>query len=121
MQGGARLQAIKKIIELQVGKDNQISSGKIGPQVRIHESMGHVKVRRLILDVVRHMKIPIGAGGKGYFLIRTEDELDEYVAGISKRIAEMEKRKVYVQVAFGEYYNKPGFFKRLFSARARTP
>lgn len=101
---GNQLEKIKEIIELHVGKENQISSGKIGPAIGIYEDATHVQVRNLIREAIEKLKIPIGGGKRGYFLIKDENELNKYIESIDNRIDEMKKRKEMIEEAFREYY-----------------
>lgn len=104
MTGDAKLLRIKEILEDHRGKENQISSGKIGPQIGIYEDATHVQVRSLIRDAIEKLKLHVGGGSRGYYLIKDENELKEYIRNIDNRINEMQKRKDLVEVAFREYY-----------------
>lgn len=104
MLSDARLHRIKEILEKHRGKDNQISAGEIGPQIGINEDAIHVQVRGLILQAIEEFRLPVAAGNRGYYLIKDEGELKEYLSGIDGRIREMGKRKELVQDAFNNYY-----------------
>ncbi len=100
----AQLYKIKEILEKHVGKENQISSGKIGPKIGIHEDATHVQVRNLIREAIEKLRLPIGGGNRGYYLIKDEDELKQYTKNIDNRINEMQKRKDLIEEAFENYY-----------------
>ncbi|WP_020589974.1 hypothetical protein [Desulfobacter curvatus] len=104
MTSDPRLEKIKEILEKHCGKRNQISAGKIGPQIGINEDATHVQTRGLILQAIEELNLPIAGGSRGYYMIDTERELEEYVNSIDGRIAEMEKRKNLVQKAFEKYH-----------------
>ncbi len=87
-----------------IGKENQISSGEIGPALGIHEDATHVQVRSLIHETIEKLKIPIGGGNRGYYLIKDEEELRNYTEGIDSRVNEMQKRKNMVEEAFRNHY-----------------
>ncbi len=99
-----QLLRLKEILENHRGKENQISSGKIGPQIGVYEDATHVQVRSLIRDAIGKLKLPVGGGSRGYYLIKDENELKEYIKNIDNRIDEMQKRKDLVESAFREYY-----------------
>jgi len=99
-----QLNRIKEIIQNHIGKENQISSGEIGPALGIHEDATHVQVRSLIRETIEKLKIPIGGGNRGYYLIRNEEELQKYTEGIDSRVNEMQRRKDMVEEAFRNYY-----------------
>jgi len=104
MSSDDQLNRIKQILENHVGKENQISSGEIGPQIGIYEDATHVQVRNLIREAIEKLRLPIGGGNRGYYLIKDEDELRQYLESIDNRINEMQKRKELLEDAFEEYY-----------------
>ena len=104
MSTDSQLHKIKKIIENHRGKKNQISAGEIGPQIGIHEDATHVQVRGLILQVIERFNLPVAGGNRGYYLIKDQSELEEYLRNIDGRIDEMQKRKNLVEEAFRKYY-----------------
>ncbi|BBO87013.1 hypothetical protein [Desulfosarcina ovata] len=99
-----QLNKIKEILENHVGKENQISSGDIGPQIGIQEDATHVQVRNLIREAIEKLRIPIGGSSRGYYLIKDEAELKQYTDSIDKRMEKMKKRKEIIEQAFDEYY-----------------
>jgi len=96
--------AIKDIIVDHQGKDNQISADEIGPMVGIYEDATHVQTRASILKTIEKFKLPVAASSRGYYLIKDEKELEEYMSRIDNRIFEMENRKTLVEAAFRDYY-----------------
>ena len=104
MASDAQLNRIKEILENHVGKEDQISSGEIGPEIGIHEDATHVQVRNLIREAIEKLRLPIGGGNRGYYLIKDEDELRQYTESIDNRINEMQRRKDLIEEAFVDYY-----------------
>lgn len=104
MASDMQLNRIKKIIEDHVGRENQISSGDIGPKIGIHEDATHVQVRSLIREAIAKLHLPIGGGSRGYYLIKDENELQHYTKSIDHRINEMQRRKELIEKAFEAYY-----------------
>ena len=100
MTSDNQLLRIKEILESHRGKENQISSGKIGPQIGIYEDATHVQVRSLIRNAIEKLKLPVGGGSRGYYLIKDDNELEEYyIRNIDNRINKMQKRKDLVESA----------------------
>ena len=99
-----QLNRIKEILENHVGKENQISSGDIGPEIGIHENATHVQVRNLIREAIEELKIPVGGSNRGYCLSKNEAELKQYTDSIDKRIEKMQRRKELIEQAFEDYY-----------------
>lgn len=104
MPTDAQLNRIREILENHVGRENQISSGTIGPEIGIHEDATHVQVRNLIREAIEKLHLPIGGGNRGYYLIKDEDELRQYTESIDNRISEMQRRKDLIEEAFENYY-----------------
>lgn len=104
MSSDSQLQRIKEILENHRGRSNQISAGEIGQQIGIDEDATHVQTRGLILQTIEKFHLPVAGGNRGYYLIRNQEELDEYLSGIDGRIHEMTRRKDLVQAAFDSYY-----------------
>ncbi|MCG2776873.1 MAG: hypothetical protein L6406_14460 [Desulfobacterales bacterium] len=104
MSSDAQLNKIKEILEIHRGKENPISAGEIGLQIGIHEDATHVQVRGLILQAIERFNLPVAGGNRGYYLIKDEYELEEYLRNIDGRIDEMRKRKNLVEEAFRNFY-----------------
>lgn len=106
MQSDTQLDKIKEILNNHRGKENPINAGEIGPQIGVYEDATHVQVRGLILQAIEKFSLPVAGGNRGYYLIKDEYELEEYLRNIDGRIDEMQKRKDIVEKAFREHYRK---------------
>ena len=104
MATDTQLNRIKEILENHIGKENQISSGDIGPEIDVYEDATHVQVRSHIREAIEKLKLPIGSGNRGYYLIQDEDELRQNINSLDNRINEMQRRKDLIEEAFREYY-----------------
>ena len=104
MASDSQLHRIKEILENHVGRENQISSGDIGPEIGIYEDATHVQVRSLIREAIEKLRLPIGGGNRGYYLIKDRSELRQYTESIENRINEMQRRKDLIEEAFEDYY-----------------
>lgn len=97
---------IKRIMEQQRGKGNQISAGEIAKRLGLKEEDTHVEPRQLILETIETHQVPIAAGGKGYYLLTNEEELSSYVKTLDNRIKKIERRKRNVIDIFKKYKPK---------------
>lgn len=97
---------IKKIIEKHKGKGNQISAGKIAEMLNLKHEDTHIEARTLILEAIKKLNIPAAGGSKGYYLITSEEELEEYLSSIDRRIKKIKDRKSTIKKAFNEYYKR---------------
>jgi hypothetical protein len=103
------LSRIKEIMAIHIGRKNAISSGEIARILGLKEEDTHAEPRYYILESMKKYRIPIAAGGKGYYLIENEIELERYLNSLNNRIQEIENRGQLVKKAFQQYYgnNKP--------------
>ena len=62
-------------------------------QIGIKEDDTHAKTRALIFETAKKYKLPLAANNRGYFLINTKAEYDEYIKNLNSRIAGIEERK----------------------------
>lgn len=87
------LKELKGILMEHRGKKNAITSKKIAHKLGIDEDDTHPKTRKLVLECMKEYQLPVGATNRGYFIITSEEELDEYVDNLNKRIRGDEKRR----------------------------
>lgn len=87
------LELILNILKGHIGKSNKVTSSQIAVQIGIHEDATHAKTRALILETAKKYKLPLAANNRGYYLIRTKAEYDEYIENLNSRIAGIEERK----------------------------
>lgn len=84
-KGKSRAITVQRIVDtLDLGSDN----GLTNPVAR-------KAIRELIED-----GMPIGSCGKGYYLLVTKEEFDEYLKNLHGRIAGIRKRIIKVMGAF---------------------
>ena len=87
------LEKIRDILNRHIGKTNKVTSSQIADQIGIKEDDTHAKTRALIFETAKKYKLPLAANNRGYFLINTKAEYDEYIKNLDSRIAGIEERK----------------------------
>lgn len=87
---------VKELILDHEGADNPITSREINEEIDVDNVGSFPETRQLIREIIREERIPIGANTNGYFLIQTEDELEEYVDGLDTRMVQIADRKAAV-------------------------
>lgn len=90
---------VKEIILDHRGRDNQISSREIDEQVDIDSVGSFPNTRAVVRDLILEDQIPIVSGGNGYFVIETEDELQNYIDSLEGRMLSIADRKYGVRRA----------------------
>ena len=98
-----RLKKIKEIILSRKGKANAIKSKTIALRVGIKEDDTHIGTRSLITKLVKE-GLPIGACDNGYFLLETQEEVDEYGQLLNGRMLEIYDRIIRMQNNFNNFH-----------------
>ena len=79
------LEFVKNELEKHRGKGNTISVGEIAKKLGYPVECSHVKGRILVELCAKKYRIPVGANNSGYYMIATQEELDEYKSNLSSR------------------------------------
>lgn len=96
------LETIKDILVLHEGKANAITSAEIARIIGIKEDDTHAQTRALILECAERYELPLAASNKGYYLITSQQEYDEYMNNLNSRNAGIEERKRIITKNFKE-------------------
>ena len=99
-----KLEIIRKILLEHVGKAKAIKSKVIALSLGVDEDATHIGTRFLITKLI-HDGMPIGACDNGYFLLETQDEVDEYGQKLNNRMLEIYDRIIRMQNNYNNYYN----------------
>lgn len=78
-----------------------ISSHTIAHNLGVEDSDGQPVTRAAITELIRR-GVPVGADSTGYFIIRTQEQLDRYVADLNRREWGIRARRIAVIRAFEE-------------------
>ena len=103
MSEDERLKQIREIILSHKGKARAIKSKTIALRVGIKEDDTHIGTRALITKLVKE-GIPIGACDNGYFLLQTQEEVDEYSQLLNGRMLEIYDRIIRMQNNFNNFH-----------------
>jgi biotin operon repressor len=97
-------QEIREILtENHVGKENAIYSGDIAEQVGVPDDDTHVRIREYLSELLEE-GVPLASNpGHGYWIIKNQDELDNYVGSLERRARKIENRKIDVLDAAEEW------------------
>ena len=87
------LALICNILNHHIGKSNKVTSSQIAEQIGIQEDATHAKTRALILEAAKKYRLPLAANNRGYYIINTKAEYDEYIKYLDLKIAGIEQRK----------------------------
>jgi hypothetical protein len=81
----AGLNAVNIIEYLPRGKENAKTASEIAHRLNASDGQTEVRIRKLISDAIANGEL-IGSNSRGYFLIITYDELNEYCENLETRI-----------------------------------
>ncbi|MFC6723091.1 hypothetical protein ACFQE1_01525 [Halobium palmae] len=94
---------MKEILLNHRGSDNPISSREINEEIDEDNIGSFPGTRAIIRDIVLEDRIPIAGGHNGYYVIETEEELEDYLDNLTSRINGMAERRWGVQRAANEW------------------
>lgn len=97
-----RIKKIAEILSSHRGKGNEITSARIAEMIGIREDDTHAGTRDLIKQAAEAFHLPLSSNGKGYFIIKSEEELEAYMSNLDARIKGIEKRKKMIRENFEE-------------------
>lgn len=101
-----RLQEIRSILLKHKGKQNAIPSNKIAKIVGIPEDDTVATTRSLITKLIKNSYLPIGSSENGYYLMQSEEELNEVMQDLNGRILGIYDRMNKLINNFNEYNGK---------------
>ena len=104
MNKGELLLKVNEIMQKHIGRRNSISAGRIAEMLGLKEEDTHVEPRKYLRQCIEELKVPLGAGPKGFYIIADKGELDRYIQELDNRIKGIKKRKKEVIDAFNDYY-----------------
>jgi hypothetical protein len=81
-----RLRQIREILLNHKGKQNAIASSKIAKMLGIPENDTVATTRSLITKLIKNSYLPIGSSENGYYIMQTEEELNEVMQDLNGRI-----------------------------------
>ena len=98
-----KFEKIKILLESHVGKGNEVSAQVIEDEYGKSSDKTHKKARDLIDACIEKYDLPVAANNKGYYIISSENEYDEYMANLDSRKAGIDERKrVITRIFKGE-------------------
>jgi hypothetical protein len=95
---------IKAILLEHTGADDTISSREISNELGIDEVESFPVTRGLIREIVEEDGVPIAGHSNGYFVIETEEELEDYIDTLDSRILKTAERKALVTRAAAKWH-----------------
>lgn len=95
-----KLEVIRNILQIHVGKSNAVKSWEIAKIIGIEENATHAQTRNLIFECAIKYNLPLAASRKGYYLIKNNDEYNEYIKNLDSRISGIEERKRIITVNY---------------------
>jgi hypothetical protein len=82
-------------------RGSEVSSRQLALALGVDDTPGQPATRRLIAEAVRRHAVPIGANERGYYLIESPEQLEEYVLELRSRSLAIDARAEAVTWAYG--------------------
>ncbi|APX00229.1 hypothetical protein CHINAEXTREME_20690 (plasmid) [Halobiforma lacisalsi AJ5] len=81
-----KLETVKELLLEHRGRDNPISSREINEVIEVDSVGSFPKTRKYVRQVLYEEEIPVASGSNGYYVIEDQDELEEEISSIDRRI-----------------------------------
>lgn len=94
---------IREMLLEHRGSDNPIKSREISNELGIDEVESFPVTRGLIKEILKEDKIPVAGSSQGYFVIETEEELQDYLDNLDSRAMNTIQRKYLIKEAASEH------------------
>ena len=94
---------VKKILMKHKGKRKSITSAEIADMLGIDDGDTHSQVRYLIKRCVYSYPIPLAGDVNGYYIITSQEELDEYCDNLELRARQIHQRKNKMKKFYQEW------------------
>lgn len=93
---------IRAVLKENRGKNSAITSGEIRDEVGINDSHDtHPAVRDVIRQLIKE-GLPVASSGSGYYVVRNDEELNEYVRSLKSRQNAIQERIDAVAEAYND-------------------
>lgn len=99
---------IREMLLEHRGSDDPISSREISDELGIDEVESFPVTRGLIKEIVEKDNVPVAGSSQGYFVIETEDELEDYFETLDARAMNIVQRKYLVKEAAEQWHGFTG-------------
>lgn len=84
--------ALHDILDNHRGRDQAISSAAMASAVGISDGDANPTTRFEIRDLIKRTALPVAGCNEGYFVIETDQELNEYVGRLEQRKRGIDER-----------------------------
>lgn len=88
-----KLEEIRELLERHIGKGNPVSAQVIQDKYGNPTDKTHRKARDLVLKCADKYELPVAGNDEGYYIISTQEEMDEYKANLRSRISGIQERE----------------------------
>lgn len=90
---------VEHVIRANRGKENVIPSCEIAAEAGINEEGNYTETKEIIRDLLDKEQVPIGATHQGYYLMETNEEVEDYLSTLRSRVHEINRRIEMVEDA----------------------
>lgn len=97
---GELLDELERVLREHVGPSEAITSSELADKLEITDGEANPATREAIRIVCEERGLPVAASSRGYYVIESTNELEEYLESLDGRIAGIQKRKQLVARAW---------------------
>jgi len=99
---GDLLNRLESVLRDHEGPDEAITSAELSDELAISDSEAQPATREAIRVLCAERGLPVAAGPQGYYMIQTEQQLDDYLDTLRARKQGIESRMWHVRKAWRE-------------------
>lgn len=91
----------KRILDfIPLGRESAITSDSLQVLFAMEgNDLNDVAVRNIIRNLIKNHHVPIASGGKGFYIIETDEEADRYEASLMSRVGKIVDRYKHFRMA----------------------
>lgn len=94
---------VKEILLEHHGADNPVTSREINERLDLDNVGSFPTTRSVIREILMVDGVPVASNSNGYYIIETDEELENYVDRLGERINNIAERKYGVLAAADEW------------------
>lgn len=97
---GDLLEDLEDLLKDHVGKVDAITAGEIADELQIQDSDGYPRTRDAIRVLLEERQFPVIAGGNGYYVPESRQQVEEEIESLESRAKSIQQREQLILSAW---------------------
>ncbi len=103
--GDEEIETVRRMLLNHWGRDDQISSREINQVIEVDNVESFPTTRKIVRNRLMEDGLPVASGGDGYYLIKSQEELENEIESINGRVAKILQRRMKVAEAAADHHD----------------